>query len=269
MTSAPRPPPLPAEALLVAPVISSAFCHGFSTRRGGVSQRPWDSLNVGRSWGDRTEDVAENRRRLLTASGARDLFVATQVHGADVVVVADQRPEAIAAARADALVSDRAGVALGVLTADCVPLIFADPVTGAFGVAHAGWRGTVAGVAKAVVTVLRERFGVQPADLCVAIGPSIGPCCFEVGEEVVAVFAALAEATPAGASASPLVARRPGHKPHVDLWQANRRALLAAGVAGSKIATLAACTACDPARFFSYRRDGRATGQHLSFIARA
>ena len=160
--------------------------------RAGVSAAPFDSLNLGARWGDAAATVEENRRRLLRAVGvAGPLYVARQVHGAAVARVrAGDDPAAIARIEADALITDDPGVALGVFVADCIPALIVDPRTGAVAAAHAGWRGTVAGVLPAAVRALVRRFGARPGDLRVALGPAIGPCCFEVGAEVVAAFAA-------------------------------------------------------------------------------
>ena len=137
------------EVALPLPVLQSAvlrgFHHGFTSRAGGVSEGAYASLNLGLKWGDAPERVAENRRRLLEAAG-RPLYFATQVHGATVQVVqAEDALETVAGRQADALVA-RGPVAVGVHVADCGPILLADPRTGAFGAAHAGWRGTVAGV---------------------------------------------------------------------------------------------------------------------------
>ena len=247
--------------LLTSAVIPGAFVHGFATRAGGVSPAPYDSLNLGMRWGDAREHVLENRRRLQLACAARALYVVAQVHGVAVVTVgAGDDPAAIAAQEADALVTDVPGAALAVFVADCVPVLMACPRTGACAAAHAGWRGVVAGVATATLAALERGFGCRPEDVHVAIGPSIGVCCFEVGPEVVAAF------TPALAAS---VSERPGRKPHIDLRQALRLQLVAAGVRADRIQSSADCTRCDPGRFYSFRREGTRTGQHLAVIARA
>jgi YfiH family protein len=249
--------------LLTSPVIPVPFRHGFTTRAGGVSGAPFASLNLGMKWGDARENVLENRRRLLVASGARAIYLAAQVHGARVVVVrAGDEPQDIARQEADGVCANLEGVAAGIYVADCVPALFADPRTGAFAAVHAGWRGTVAGVLPAAVTALGEAFGSRPEDLRVALGPSIASCCFEVGPEVAATFAA---AWP-GAG---VVIERPSRKPHVHLRLAQRLQLLAAGLPAEAIDSGEDCTKCDPGgRFYSYRRDAGQTGQHVGFIGR-
>ena len=254
--------------VLRAAAIPAPFAHGFSTRAGGVSAPPFDTLNLGGKWGDDAASVAENRRRFLRAAGAGvPLHVARQVHGAAVIRVrAGDEPAALAGTDADALCTDAPGVTLGVFVADCIPALIADPRTGAVAAIHAGWRGTVAGVARAAVAALAREFGARPADLRVALGPAIGLCCFEVGAEVTgAVRAALGDAAPLVIQASP---RGTPDKWHVDLKAANRLLLERAGVDPAAIESGPECTHCDRGRFFSYRRDGGATGQLMGVIAR-
>jgi YfiH family protein len=235
------------------------FRHGFTTRQGGVSQGPYASFNLGAKWGDDPAYVRENRRRLFRAAELGRLFSVTQVHGGDVVRVdADADHEAIARSRADALYTRAPGVALGVYTADCIALLIADPKTGAFAAAHAGWKGTLANVGVAVARALIDMWSCDPADLRVAMGPSIGPCCFEVAPDVASRFPADFVRPGAGG----------GGKPTVDLRAANRAALVSLGVRPDHIDADPPCTKCDRERFYSYRRDGRDTGQHVAFITR-
>ena len=260
--------PLLRSELLVAP-----FAHGFSTRAGGASAPPFDSLNLGAKWGDAAATVAENRRRLASAVGvAGPIYVARQVHGAAVAVVrAGDDPVAIGAIEADALCTGDAGVALGVFVADCVPALIVDPRSGAVAAVHAGWRGTVAGVLPAAVRALADHFGARAGDLRVALGPSIGACCFEVGADVVAAFtSALAGAPAAGGPGVVHVSPRGvPDKWHVDLRLANRLLLERAGVAPDAIDAAADCTHCDRPRFYSYRRDRDRTGQQMGIVVRA
>jgi YfiH family protein len=255
--------PLP---VLESAVIPEAFSHGFPTRVGGVSAAPFDSLNFTRHWGDAAEAVQENRRRMLRALGLERLFVMRQVHGTHVVRIGPRDPpDGLDAASGDAFVSDVPGAGLGVFSADCVPLLFADPRTGACGAAHAGWRGTVAGIAGATLAALVGGYGGRPDDVRVAMGPAIGPCCFEVGPEVVAAF----EARHAGARDRGVVVPGRGPRPHVDLKRALRLELEAEGVPPHQIDAGDACTRCDPGgRFFSYRRDSGRGGGHMALIGR-
>jgi YfiH family protein len=250
--------------LIRSSAIPESFAHGFSTRAGGVSAPPFDTLNLGGKWGDAAAAVEENRRRFLRAAvGAAPLYVARQVHGARVVQVgAGDGPDALAALEADGLYTARPDVALGVFVADCVPVLLADPVSGAVAAVHAGWRGTIAGVVPAAVRALAE-LGARPADLRAALGPAIGACCFEVGPEVAAAFAAAGE----GEAVRPSPRGR-ADRAHVDLKVVLARQLGRSGLDPRAIDPLAACTCCDRARFYSFRRGGAATGQMMAVIAR-
>jgi polyphenol oxidase len=250
--------------LLLSPVIPASFRHGFSTRAGGVSPAPYNSLNLGAKWGDSSENVAENRRRVLAASGARALFRVSQKHGTRVVVVAaGDDPDTVKVMEADGLCSNQAGLGLVVHVADCVPVLIADARTRACAALHAGWRGTVAGMAAAGVAALVENFGCRPEDLRVALGPCIGVCCFDVGAEVVAAF----ESAWPGARSAGIVVETQGFQPRIDMRRCLRLQFQAAGVLPESIDASADCTSCDPAgRFYSFRRSGRLTGQLAGFI---
>ncbi|HEX4460144.1 MAG TPA: polyphenol oxidase family protein, partial [Polyangia bacterium] len=206
--------------LLTSPLLRGVR-HGFSTRRGGVSTGRFATLNLGGKWGDDPDAVAHNRRRFAAAGGfdLERLFTAKQVHGARVAVVVEGTlPERVAAVEADVVVTAQPGAVVGVYTADCVPILFADG-DGRVAAAHAGWRGTVQGVAVAAVEALVS-IGARREQLHAALGPSICARCFEVGEEVAAAFEPLVpSAVVRGRSASG------GGKPHVDLWEANRKLL--------------------------------------------
>jgi YfiH family protein len=245
--------------LVRAPRFPDRFVHGFTTRQGGVSRGAYATLNLGAKWGDEPACVAENRRRLVRAAGGARLYAATQVHGARVVEVRpDADPSVVRAEEADALYAFASGLALTIYTADCVAVLVADPRTGAFGAAHAGWRGVVAGVVPALVQSLVAAAGVRAPDLWIALGPSIGPCCFEVGPEVAARF------DPAHVRAGAGQAGRPT----VDLRAALAAQLLALGIPPEQTSTAPPCTFCSPEQFYSYRRDGGATGQQVGFIGR-
>lgn len=255
--------------LLRSQVIPARFHHGFTTRRGGVSGAPFDTLNLGMKWGDARDNVLENRRRLRRAAGHEDIYTATQVHGAAVLAVRpDDAVAEVAKLQADALSAVAPGVVVAAFVADCIPLLMADVVTGAVAAVHAGWRGTVAGVAAAAVRSMAADYGSRPEDLRVAMGPAIGPCCFEVGEEVVAaVLEAIPNARDAGVIREQ--AANDVTKRHVDLKLANALLLQREGVRPGHIDAGPECTSCDRARFFSYRRDAGATGQMVGFIATA
>jgi YfiH family protein len=254
--------------LVRSDLIGAPFVHGFTTRAGGVSAPPFDTLNLGGKWGDEPAAVSENRRRLERAMGG-PIFTARQVHGATVVRVrAGDARAALAGVDADGLCSDAPGVVLGVFVADCIPALLVDARTGARAAVHAGWRGTVAGVLPAAVGAMAAEFGARPGDLRVALGPAIGPCCFEVGPEVVAAFEALVPDARARGIVRPSPRSAPG-KANVDLKAANRLLLERAGVAPEAIDAGPECTRCDRGRFYSFRRDGNATGQLMGVVGHA
>lgn len=209
----------------------------FSTRNGGVSEGSYESLNLGFSTGDGRELVEENRRRLYAAAGAHPERASwpRQVHGAGVIRAGTRGQEA------DAIWSDEPGEAIVFVTADCVPVALAR-IGGraAVALAHVGWRGLLAGVVPGAVAALGGRH------IAAAIGPGIGPCCYEVGEEVTAPVRA--------AFGFGLV--REGR---LDLPGAVERALLSAGC--TRVDRLDECTACNPERYFSHRRDAGVTGR--------
>ncbi len=233
----------------------AGFLHAFSTRAGGVSEAPYASLNLGRAVGDSLENVLENHKRLAVAVGYEPahLFERSQVHGSDVYEVhSGDRTEVVREGKSDALVARSKGTAVGVRVADCVPVLVGDTVSKNVAAIHAGWRGVVNGVVREALKVL----GGDPANYVAAIGPSIGPCCFEVGDEVASQ---LAEAVGDG-----IVLRRGPTKPHVDLWRAVEQQLHHAGV--KTIDTLGECTQCSREQFFSYRGEGPQSGRMLAVI---
>jgi len=230
------------------------FRHGFTTRDGGSSRGPFRSLNLSTSVGDDPERVEENWERLRQATGLVFARV-RQVHGCRVVEAAGG---ATPCEEADAVISAIGGVAASVAVADCVPLLIADPRSGSAAAVHAGWRGTLDRVAAEGVRALVKRHGARPSDLLAAIGPSIGPCCFEVSRELAARFRDELGA----ATGNP---RNIGSR--ADLWLANEQILKGAGVARRRIEVLGRCTSCEDDVFFSHRREQGRTGRHLAFIA--
>lgn len=231
---------------------SPTIAHGVSTRAGGVSVGPYASLNLGASVGDAEAAVSENRARLARALGFEPsrLVTTPQVHGNTVLVVdAETAPNALSI-RADILVTREPGYLLMQRFADCVPILLWHETARVVSVAHAGWRGTVKRVAERTVQAVAE-LGGDPAGVRAGIGPSIGPCCFEVGEEVVAEFPDADGACTIG----------PRGRPHLDLWEINRRQLVAAGVRPEHVEVSGACTRCDPQTYFSHRALGYPAGR--------
>ena len=230
---------------------------GFSTRIGGVSDGPWRTANLGLGVNDDPRRVHANRGLLAGWVGAPVHF-ARQVHGTDVLVVDDQPrdlPSLNEPAPADALVTDVPGVALGVLAADCVPVLLFDPVSGAAGVAHAGRRGLAGGILQRTVEAL-NRLGARPEDLRAAVGPSAGGCCYEVPEQLRAEVAAI---VPGSASTTTW------GTPSLDL-PAGAVAVLR-GLGLREVQRVQVCTMTDQ-RFYSYRREG-VTGRFAGVVRTA
>ncbi|MEP7119526.1 MAG: peptidoglycan editing factor PgeF [Byssovorax sp.] len=241
-------------------LLGAGFTHAFFTRVGGVSQPPWDSLNFAVNTGDDPAAVRENverAARILGVPSARVYFV-SQVHGvaAQVIGVDDDREQVLRAV-GDITLSRAPGVACGVRTADCVPILIADRTSGAVAAIHSGWQGTVLNAAAAGVRALRELLG-GPGELLAAIGPHIEACCFEVGADVAAQLAAC---SPLGDAAV-----IPGPKAHVNLRAVVRAQLQAEGIAPDAIDDVRGCTVGDRDRFHSFRRDGQSSGRLLSAI---
>jgi YfiH family protein len=207
--------------------------HGFEQRRPGA--------------GAETREAARERLAAALEPHGR-LFLLKQVHGSVVRRAPwPGRPEA------DAAVADRAGLLLGIETADCLPVLIVDPPRRAVAAAHAGWRGTAAGVARAAVDALRDG-GSEPARLLAALGPAIGPCCYEVGDELRVHFA------------PEFFRPGPRGKPHLDVRAANRAQLEAAGLRPENIHGLDECTSCQAERYHSYRREGKGAGRMIHFV---
>ena len=240
--------------------------HGFSTRLGGVSPAPWDSLNLGTSRGDEAANVAENFRLFRCAIGAETgpLVKNHQVHGTLVrsVTAADaESPETVPTFDADGLVTDEEGVTLTVFSADCLPILFWDPVRRCIAAVHAGWRGTAAGIAAEAVKAMTQRYGCLTENIHAAIGPGISNCCFETTGDVPA---ALREHL--GPSAEDCITDHKNGKFHVDLKKANTIWLEKAGLERANIAVSDACTACHLETFWSHRRTGNVRGSMAAMI---
>lgn len=238
---------------------------GFSSRVGGVSRGRWDSLNCALHVEDDPEHVLENRRRLAAAAGFdyAAWTCAEQVHGKRVAAVrtADRgrgrgsRDTAIP--EADALITDEPGIMLVSFYADCVPIYYYDPEVRAAGLAHAGWRGTAKRIAGEAVQAMRKTYGSKPENLYAAIGPSIGPCCYEVDERVIEAMEA------AGLTAG--WTEQDNGRYMLNLQELNRQILIQEGILPINIEISTRCTSCHADDFFSHRRDGP-TGRMASWI---
>ena len=244
---------MPGPRLLTSRLLEG-FRHGFTTREGGSSRGPFRSLNLSETVGDDPERVEENWVRLRRATGLVFARV-RQVHGCRVV---EAEMGAAPGEEADTVITSLPGVAACVSVADCVPVLIADPRSGSAAAVHAGWRGTLARAAAEGVRALVDHHGARPADLLAAIGPGIGPCCFEVSRDLAARFRDELGA----ATGNP---RNLGSR--ADLWRANEQVLRGAGLARRRIEALGRCTSCEEGVFFSHRRDAGRTGRHVAFIA--
>ena len=248
--------------------VLSGVRHGFSTRIGGVSPAPWDSLNLGVGRGDDMDRVRENYRRFCAALGVDEhrAVLSKQVHEDNVRhVTAEDCGKGLFRNRdytsVDAMVTDTPGIPLVVFSADCGIILLHDPVNGAVGAAHAGWRGAAGGIVYKTVRRMQELFGTDPGDLRAAIGAAIGPCCFETdGDVPEAMRAAL------GAIANAYITVK-GPKFHVDLAGLNRQWLLRAGLLPERIEVSGICTACRPDLFWSHRKMGDQRGVQVAVIS--
>lgn len=232
------------------------MAHGIFTRSGGTSRPPWASLNLGGNVGDDPKAVRRNHELVYAALGLSERRACTvwQVHSADVVIVTDPVRGRRWLALADGMITDRADTPLAMRFADCTPLLFRDPAKGVIGIAHAGWRGTVQGIARHMVEAMVEAYGCKPSNIQVGIGPSIGPGRYQVGEEVVAsvheYFGTI----------DGLIRRDPTDgTAYLDLWAANRLDLERAGVEQIEVAGI--CTAQRTDEFFSHRAEKGRTGR--------
>ena len=244
------------------------MAHGFSTRLGGVSPAPWDSLNLGANRGDDPKNVAENFRRFCAALGtdADALVKNHQVHSDLVRPVTREdilsSPELPGPVDADGLVTDVPGVCLTIFSADCIPVLLYDPKKRVIAAAHAGWRGTAQGIAARAAEAMQRHYGCSPEHILAAIGPGISPCCFETHADV-------PDGLRAGLGADAQAFIRPlsqEGKFSVDLKGANARWLERSGLLPEHIAICPACTACAGDTFWSHRRQGNTRGSMAAMI---
>lgn len=275
-------------SILAVPALSQIpwLVHGFSTRKGGFSKAYGGrSLNLGFTTQDSRAAVERNRAAFQRAAGANDgkhawpLVTLRQIHSDLIHCVSKPPHEQLAG---DGLVTDVPGILLGIQTADCLPVVLVDTRRRAVGVFHAGWRGTVRRIVEKGVNEMQGCFGSRPRDIEAVIGPGIHSCCYQVGEEVRVsfesqfayggkLFREVKESDPVREK-YPLLfltARAPGHSDlptniFLDLVEANRRQLLAAGVARRNIHALPLCTSCHPDLLFSHRAEKGITGRMMA-----
>src|ERR1700678_1347082 len=274
------------------PAMRSAIWHGFSTRAGGLSscyaaEGAPGELNLGFTASDERQTVAANRRLLIeavTGDPETPLVTLRQVHSSVLVLGSSECSRRPVASKGDGLLTDEPGVLLGVQTADCIPVLVADPKRRVVAAFHAGWRGTVKGIVEAGVGRMRLQFGCCPEDLTAAIGPGVGACCYAVGDEVRSgfesqfryaeeLFHEVYDSDPVRTKYPMLflTQRAPGHSPigpslHLDLVEANRRQLLDAGLGEQAIYSTGGCTSCHRELFFSHRASQGHAGRMMSVI---
>ncbi len=238
--------------------------HFVSTRTDGFSLPPYESLNLGFHVGDSTEAVLKNRRRLAADIGISlsDFTFAKQIHSSTVTIVTEQMRRCgatdhdTAVEATDAMITAVPRLCLTVLTADCVPALFFDPQRRVVAAVHAGWRGSVKLIARKTAEILKREFGCKPTDLLVGIGPSIGPCHYEIGPEVISQVK-----DTFGDTDGYIKGESSDGKGHFNLWEANKRQIMEAGIPAQNIEVAGICTYCHADLFFSVRREKGETGR--------
>ncbi|MBF0291364.1 MAG: laccase domain-containing protein [Nitrospinae bacterium] len=227
----------------------SRFLNFVTGRNGGVSPAPYDSLNTDSNGGDNPANVRENLARINRAMGIEKLWTPRQVHQ-DTIAIVDGggTPGEV---EADAVIVATPGIAVGVRTADCLPIIIVNPSGAAACVIHAGRRSTELGITAKAIALLAARFNCDPSSLAAAIGPGIRRCCYEVDEDTAKRF----DSCCGGADGR-----------HLDIVGANMRQLVSAGVKPENVTDCGICASCENRSFFSYRKDGKVTGRFLTGV---
>jgi YfiH family protein len=236
--------------------------HAFSTRLGGVSQNEYASMNLNFGRGDPEENVIENYQRFCEAADFdyHTLVASSQDHHTFIRRVDSSnygvgiwKPKDLTSV--DGLITNQPNVTLVTYYADCVPLFFLDPEKRAIGLSHAGWRGTVSQIGRITVEAMAKEFGSSAKDIVAAVGPSIGACCFEVDTPVYEEFIKMENLRP-----QEFIEKKGGGKYNIDLWEANRRILIGAGVPESQVTVSNLCTRCNPELLYSHRASGGRRG---------
>jgi len=219
--------------------------HGFSTRKGGVSPPPFNTLNCGTNTSDIKRSIGKNRLRFLQSFNisSDDLAIPQQVHENKIVNV----KEPVFFEATDGLITNIPGIVLSIQVADCVPIYLYDPTKKVIGLVHAGWQGSAQKIVQKAVSEMQNHFNSKTSDILSFIGPSIGPCCYEVSHEVLAQFPDSCV-----------------NKNHLDLWKANVLQLEMSGLDSNKIFVSGICTKCHANLFFSHRASGGKTGRMLA-----
>lgn len=242
--------------------------HGFSTRLGGVSEGIFSSMNLSFSRGDDEEAVLKNYKIICCALGVdyKKCVLSKQTHTTNIrIVSADDIGKGIVKERdfdnVDGLITNIPGVTLVTQYADCVGLLFYDPIKRVIAASHAGWRGTVGEIGRKTVEKMQEHFGSDPRNILAAVAPSIGKCCFEVDKPVYDEFVKLQNI-----DLEKIIECKEGGKYNIDLWECNRQILINAGILPQNISVTDLCTKCHPDVFFSHRATGGKRGNLAAFI---
>jgi len=248
--------------------------HGFSTRLGGVSEGCLSSMNLSFSRGDEKERVLENYRRMAEALDLpmERMVLSRQTHTTNVRAVTEEdagsgivRPPRYT--DVDGLITNVRNIPLVTFYADCIPLYFVDPVHRAIGLSHSGWRGTVKRMGAATLRAMEEAYGTRPTEVLACIGPGICGDCYEVGADVAEkVLEAFGTDGASQAGRRPILEEKPGGKFQLDLWEANRRVLLEAGIREEHLAVTDICTCCNQELLFSHRASGGERGNLAAFL---
>ena len=243
---------------------------GFSTRLGGVSEGCFSSLNLSFDRGDDRAAVAENFRRMGEALGVRceDMVLSQQTHTTNIRIVTDEdRGKGITRERdyadIDGLITNVPGICLVTTYADCVPLYFLDPAKKVIALSHSGWRGTVGKIGKKTVELMHDKFGSDPADILAAVGPSVCQDCYEVSADVIDRFKEVFDRS----AWDELFYEKPDGKYQLDLWKANEKIFLEAGIRKDHIAVTNVCTHCNSEILYSHRAMGDKRGNLCAFLA--
>ena len=243
---------------------------GFSTRLGGVSEGCFSSLNLSFDRGDDRAAVAENFRRMGEALGVRceDMVLSQQTHTTNIRIVTDEdRGKGITRERdytdIDGLITNVPGICLVTTYADCVPLYFLDPAKKVIALSHSGWRGTVGKIGKKTVELMHDNFGSDPADILAAVGPSVCQDCYEVSADVIDRFKEVFDRS----AWDELFYEKPDGKYQLDLWKANEKIFLEAGIRKDHIAVTNVCTHCNSGILYSHRAMGDKRGNLCAFLA--
>lgn len=238
--------------------------HGFSTKLGGVSKGCWATMNISTTRGDDPEDVEENQRRIARAIGVKpeDMTFTNQTHTTNVAVVrAEDKGRRFM--KTDGMITNVPGICLVTFYADCVPLLFLDPVKKVVASSHSGWRGTVNRMGQVTVEKMQKEFGCDPKNILACVGPSICQECYEVSEDVIDMFRANFRES----EYDRLFYAKENGKFQLDLWKANELVLTDAGIRPEHMAVTNVCTCCNPELLFSHRASKGKRGNLAAFIA--